>query len=224
MSGYLWCVDSRAKRKSFVMRVLLAVILLLAGSVASVAQTNSAKPQLVIKADMLSQQYCANNPNMTTLRLRLRLRYTNAGVQKLILYRGDDLFYQARIRAARAEAGARPYEIAVLNARYLEVEDEPVEQPAPNKLFVILQPGASFEAETTVGVGVVPRSAARDRHAIFEGEHTLQLIVSTWYRTPALAEKLRERWQRKGFLWSNPVASDPITFRAVRPPSPPPCK
>lgn len=205
-------------------RFLGVVILLLIGSGGAAAQDNQPKPQLTLSAELLGQQYCANSPGMTTLQLRLRLRYTNAGTQKIILYRGDDLFYQAEIRAARVDAGARPYKIAVLNARYLEVENEPVEQPSPNKLFIILQPGASFETETTVGVGVVPQSAVRDRHAIFEGEHTLQLVVSTWYRSPALAEKLREQWQRKGYLWSMPVASAPITFRAERPASAPPCK
>jgi hypothetical protein len=112
----------------------------------------------------------------------------------------------------------------VLNARYLEVENEPVEQPAPGKLFVILQPGANYETETMVGVGVAGQSATRDRHAIMEGEHTLQLIVSTWYRSQALAEKLRRQWQRKGFLWSRTTASNEITFNTERPQSPSPCK
>jgi hypothetical protein len=198
--------------------------LLLAGSTGALAQTNAPKQQLVITASIVSQQYCANSPNMTTLQMRLHLRYTNAGNQKLILYGGDDLFYQAKIRAVRAENGARPYEIAVLNARYLEIENEPVEQPAPGKLFVILQPGASYETETTVGIGLVGQSAMRDRHAIIEGEHTLQLIVSTWYRSQSLAEKLRRQWQRKGLLWSSTIASNEITFKAQRPQSPSPCK
>ena len=209
---------------NLVKRFSAVVALLLIGSIGVPAQTDSQRPQLVISAELLSQQYCANSPGMTTMQMRLRLRYTNAGAQKIILYRGDDLFYQAKIRAVKVEVGARPYEIAVLNARYLEVENEPVEQPSPNKLFIILQPGASYETETTVGVGLVPPSATRDRHAIFEGEHTLQLVVSTWYRSPALAAKLRGQWQRKGFLWSLPVATAPIIFRAERPESPPPCK
>jgi hypothetical protein len=209
---------------SFAKGFPVVVALWLIGAASVLAQTDSSKQQLVIRADILSQQYCANSPNMMTLQMRLRLRYTNAGTQKLILYRGDDLFYQAEIRAVRAEGEARPYKIAVLNARYLEVENEPVDQPAPNKLFVILQPGASYETETTVGVGVVPPTAARDRHAIFEGEHTLQLVVSTWYRSPALAARLREQWQRKGYLWSNPVASNPVMFKAERPSAPSPCR
>jgi hypothetical protein len=188
------------------------------------AQTESQK--LVIATSILSQRYyyCASSPDLGTLQLRLRLRYTNAGNQKLILYRGEDLFYQARIRSLRIADGIRPYEIMVLNARYLEVENEPVEQPAPGSLFIILGPGASYETETTVGIGVAGQSAHRARHAILEGEHALQLIVSTWYRSRNLAETLRERWQRKGLLWYSTVASNEIRFKAERPQSPAPCK
>jgi hypothetical protein len=204
---------------------LIVMALWLAGSgSASAQQTDAAQPSLVIAATIIGQRYCANSPDMMTLQMRLHVRYTNAGNQKLILYRGDDLFYQAKIRAVRAAAGAKPYEIAVLNARYLEIENELLEQPAPGKLFVILQPGSSYETETMVGVGVIGGSTARARHAIMEGEHTLQLIISTWYRSQGLAEKLRRQWQRKGFLWSGTVASNEISFKAERPQSPPSCK
>jgi hypothetical protein len=211
-------------RANLVRGFLIVVALWLTGSGSARAQADSPEQSLTISARIVSRQYCANSPEMMTLQMRLQLRYTNTGSQKLILYRGDDLFYQAKIRASRPAGGTKPYEIAVLNARYLEVENEPVEQPSPGKLFVILQPGASYETEIMVGVGVAGQSAARDRHAIMEGEHTLQIIVSTWYRSQSLAEKLRRQWQRKGFLWSRTIASNEITFNAERPQSPSPCR
>lgn len=202
--------------------LIVAALWLLGSAALAPAQTNSSK--LVLTASITGQQYCANSPLMTTLQLRLHLRYTNTGNQKLILYRGDDLFYQAKIRAAGTEAGVKPYEIAVLNARYLEQENEPIEQSTPGRLFVLLPPGASYETDTTFGIGIAGQGASRDRHAILEGEHTLYLVVSTWYRTRSLAEKLRQQWQRKGFLWFDPVNSNAITFRAERPQSALPCK
>lgn len=200
--------------------VAAALSLACAGQVRAQAEA----PKLTLTIAIEGQQYCVNSPAMTTEQLRLRLRFTNAGNQKLILYRGDDLFYQAKIRPAQSALQPKPYEIAVLNARYLEQENEPIEQPSPGRLFIILQPGASYEMETTFGLGVVPQDARRDRHAVVEGEHTLYLIVSTWYRTRALAEKLRQRWQRKGYLWADPVVSNALTFRAERPPSAQPCR
>ncbi|HEV7844440.1 MAG TPA: hypothetical protein VGO69_12180, partial [Pyrinomonadaceae bacterium] len=109
---------------------LIVVALWLTGSASARAQADSPEQSLIISARIVSQQYCANSPNMMTLQMRLQLRYTNAGSQKLILYRGDDLFYQARIRGRAREAMGKPYEVVVLNARYLEQENEPIEQPA----------------------------------------------------------------------------------------------
>jgi hypothetical protein len=201
---------------------LVATTLWLAGAGRVMAQGDA--PKLTLTINIEGQQYCVNSPAMTTEQLRLRLRFTNQGNQKLILYRGDDLFYQAKIRPAASTPVAKPYEIAVLNARYLEQENEPIEQSSPGRLFIILQPGASYEMETTFGLGVVGQGVARDRHAVVEGEHTLYLIVSMWYRTRALAEKLRQRWQRKGYLWAEPLISNAITFRAERPVSAAPCR
>jgi hypothetical protein len=206
-------------------RVLRFLILLAEclGCVAvAMAQTDSSS--LTLKANITAQEYCAHGSDMTALLIRVRLRYTNTGPRKLILYKGDDLFYQAKIRQAGTQSGGRPYEIVVLNARYLENENEPLEQGLSGRLFVILSPGASYQMETTVGVGVAGRAVARDRHAIREGEHTLQLVVSTWYRSRKLAEQLRTQWQPKGLLWFSPVASNTLTFRAARPLSLQPCK
>jgi hypothetical protein len=199
-------------------------VICLAISVEAPGQTAASKPSLTITASVTGAQYCANSPQMATLQLRLHLRYTNAGNQKLILYRGDDLFYQARIRPRAPALLDKPYEVVVLNARYLAVENEPIEQPRPGKLFVILQPGASYETDTTVGVGIASQNQPRDRHAILEGEHTLQLLVSTWYRSRSVGTRLRDEWQRKGFLWLDPVLSNAIIFRAERPSALPSCK
>jgi hypothetical protein len=113
--------------RAILMRATL-IILALSPVCSGTAQRDS--PKLVIATSILSQRYyyCAGSPDPMTQQLRLRLRYANAGNQKLILYRGEDLFYQARIRSLRIVDGARPYEIMVLNARYLEVENEPLEQ------------------------------------------------------------------------------------------------
>src|SRR4051812_8341144 len=102
-------------RVSLMRGFLIIIALLSAWPSNARAQADSQK--LVITASILSQQYsCASGTGMTTLQLRLRLRYTNAGNQKLIVYRGEDLFFQAKIRPVAQAGESRPYEIAVLNA------------------------------------------------------------------------------------------------------------
>jgi len=146
----------------------------------------------------------------------------DAGRQKLILYRGHDLFYQTRIRSAGG--GAESYEVLFLNSRFFDQEVEAIDQAAPGKVFVSLSPGSVYERNLLVGIALAPEGVERGTSAIGAGDHTLQLIVSTWYKPRSLAEKLSKQWEAKGLLWFDPLVSPPIYFLARRPPSPAPCK
>jgi hypothetical protein len=187
------------------------------------AQVNSAKQPLVLTVEMIGQQYCTVNPDLAALQMRLRLRYTNVGSQKLILYKGHDLFYQTKIRAVSTDS-AKPYEITFLNSRYFDEEPEPIEQPSPSRVFVVLPAGATFERELVIGVLIAGQDAGRGAQAIRDGEHTLQLTVSTWYKSKSLAQKMRQQWERKGLLWFDAVTSRPIRFIAERSQSLVPCR
>jgi hypothetical protein len=186
------------------------------------AQGKPPKPPLELTAELISQNYCTTNSDAMALEMNLRLRYTNVGSQKLILYRGHDLFYQTRIRSAAS--GAQPYEVLFLNSRYFDEEFEPIDQVLPGKVFVSLSPGAVYERKLQIGIAVVREGVERGNSTIRAGDHTLQLIVSTWYKTRGLAQKLRQQWDRKGLLWFDPLVSTPIHFLAERPPSLAPCK
>lgn len=186
------------------------------------AQAKRPKPPLELTAEIISQNYCAASSDSVTLELNLKLRYTNVGNQKLILYKGHDLFYQTRIRSAAG--GVPPYEVLFLNSRYFDEEFEAIDQALPGKVFVSLSPGAVYERKLAVGIAVVQEGVGRGNSAISAGDHTLQLIVSTWYKSRKVAEKLRQQWEQKGLLWFDPVVSPPIHFLAERPLSPAPCK
>ena len=185
-------------------------------------QVKPAKPPLELTAEIISQNYCAAGSGLLTLELNLKVRYRNVGNRKLILYRGHDLFYQTRVRSAAG--GGQPYEVLFLNSRYFDQEFESIDQAVPGKVFVSLSPGAVYERKLSVGMALVHESVERGNSAIGAGDHTLQLIVSTWYKPRSLAEKLRKQWEQKGLLWFDPVVSPPIHFLAQRPPSLAPCK
>ena len=209
------------------MTVRLIVLLLVSALVwlspcSANGQVQPAKPSLELTAEIISQKYCAASSDALTLELNLRLRYRNVGNQKLILYRGHDLFYQTRVRSANG--GAQAYEVLFLNSQYFDQEFESIDQAVPGRVFVSLSPRSAFERNLLVGIALVPEGVGRGNSAIGAGDHTLQLIVSTWYKPRSLAERLRKQWDPKGLLWFEPVVSAPIHFVAERPPSPTPCK
>ncbi len=181
------------------------------------------KPPLELSVEIISQGYCAVTSDASALEMKVRVRYRNVGSQKIILYKGHDLFYQTRIRSALGSA-AGPYEVWVVNSRYFDEEVEPIDRTTPSKVFLSLPPGAVYEREIMIGVGLVNDRVERGDSSIRAGDHTLQLIVSTWYKSRNLAQKLRQEWQRKGLLWSEPLFSAPIHFVAQRPRLLGPCK
>jgi hypothetical protein len=194
------------------------------GSTAFAARGSAQEIPLSLDAEIIGQSYCAASSNVAMLQLRVRLRYTNTGEQKIILYKGHDLFYQARIRRSGNANGARPYEVMTVNSRYFDEQPERIEQRTPGKVFIVLSPGASYEREVLVGVGVVDDEAARGNNMVVAGQHTLYLVVSTWYQSRNLALQLREQWQRKGFLWADPLVSKSLSFTAERPSTNAPCR
>lgn len=185
-------------------------------------QVKPTKSPLELTAEIVSQNYCTASSGLLTLQMNLKVRCRNAGNRKLILYRGHDLFYQTRIRSAAG--GAEPYEVLFLNSRFFDQEFEAIDQAAPGKVFVSLSPGSVYERNLPVGIALVPERVARGNSAITSGDHTLELIVSTWYKPRSLAEKLSKQWEQKGLLWFDPLVSPPIHFLAEGPPSPVPCK
>jgi hypothetical protein len=203
--------------------VLLVAALVWLSHASVNGQVKPAKPSLELTAEIIRQNYCVANSDSLMLEMDLKLRYRNAGNQKLILYRGHDLFYQTRVRSA-AGGAAQPYEVLFLNSRYFDQEPESIDQASPGKVFVSLSPGAVYERKLLVGMALVPEGAGRASSAIAAGDHTLQLIVSTWYKPRSLAEKLHKQWERNGLLWFDPLVSEPIHFLAERPRSPAPCK
>jgi hypothetical protein len=186
------------------------------------AQPKPRKP-LELTVDIVSQGYCAINQDSASLDLKLKLRFRNVSSQKLILYRGHDFFYQTKIRTAPGNLSG-PYEVWVVNSRYFDEEVEVIDRTSPGKVFVTLPPGGVYSTEIMIGVGVVTERVDRGDSAIRDGDHTLLLIASTWYQSRALAQKLRQEWQRKGLLWSEPLDSRLIHFMAQRPRVLAPCK
>jgi hypothetical protein len=162
---------------------------------------------LRLTAEIAGSRYCSGD-RLNILQLSVRLRYQNVGSRKLLVYRGKNLFYQTRIRGG----AGKPYEVVVTNSRYNDAEAEALGERKPGGAFVTLRPGATYETEVVVGVGVA--RGERVANTIAPGVHTLQVVTSSWYESRKLAEELRERWRGAGLLWIDPVGAQPLNFDA----------
>ena len=190
--------------------VVALVVALLNAPVARGAGQGGGRAALRGTARVVGRRYCAGDKS-DILQLRVRLRYQNVGSERLIVYRGKNLFYQTKIRGA---SGGKQYEVVVLNSRFNDAQAEPVSGARPGGAFVTLSNGGAFETELVVGVAVARSGAERAANSVAPGEHTLQIVASTWYESRKLAEELRARWRGAGLLWFDPVATEPLKFDA----------
>lgn len=192
------------------MRCLFATtIILFLGCAANFGQERD----LQFTANILGQRSCAVSAGIDALELTLQLRYTNTGRQKLILYKGNRLFYQVFISRNLEEAAARKHELRTSHSRFFDEQPEKIKDTSPGSVFAILSPGASYETKQVVSVPVAREGSGQVNSKIAAGEHTLFLVVSTWYESKKLADELRERWRARGFLWTETLASNSVGFR-----------
>lgn len=199
-----------------------AIVAVFVVTVSPCSASGQSQKQLELTIKIVEQSYCSIDQK-TSLQLRLKLRYTNLSPQRLIVYKGHDLFFQTKIRPEN-NAATPASGVLLLNMRYFDEEMERIDARSPSRVFVKLAPGAAFERELMTGVGVADNSAAPSENTVPPGAHILQLIVSTWYQSPKLADKLRQQWQREGLLWSQPLYSVPVKLKIEKPPTISPCR
>ena len=205
-------------------RNLLSLALIVVSQIVLPVTLPAQSPRpLQLTAEVIEQRYCSINRDKITLQLKLRVRYSNLGPERLIIYQGHDLFYQIKVRR-ETPTGVQPYEVLLLNMHYFDEEFERIDASSPGKVFEKLAPKEFFERQLITGLGVTDDDKSRSSTTVTPGRHTFQVIVSTWYQTPQLAAKLREQWLRKGVLWTQPLSSVPVSLVIAKPAAAPPCR
>jgi hypothetical protein len=167
---------------------------------------------LQLNMSVVGQQSCAVSADVDALRLTLQLRYTNAGKEKLILYKGNRLFFQLFVAKGVEGAATGRSELRATHSRYFDEQPEKIEAPNPTGVFVTLPPGASYETRQVVSLPVARSGEGRVNVSIGAGAHVLSVAASTWYESRKLSEELRARWRARGFLWVDPVVSNAVAF------------
>lgn len=205
---------------------LIIALFLLADCAAASGGQRDKRPStprpLSLAVEVIGSRYCAGDKGLGVLHLKLRLRYVNAGPEKLILYAGNNLFFQVFVAADGGATGPARYELKSTSARYVGRGPEKLEGSRPNGDFVTLPVGGAHETEVAVSLQVAPDGAPKSAGTIKPGEHRLMISTSTWYESKEVAERLRERWRRAGLLWSSPVSSKSVKFNS-RPSGAQPC-
>ena len=192
-------------------RVLL--ILMVSGSlmVFSAQAQTATDTSIQLTTEIAGQRYCTGDADLDGVLLELRLVYRNTGKSPLILYKGSTNVYEIVVRKT-------PDGAPEVNAHLSWYSDGPwkVDASSLRKLFVIVQPNATFETHTNTRVFVTRDESTHFQGSVESGDHYLQVTIPTWHGSQELADEMQQKWRANGILWHNAVTSLPTKFTIAK--------
>ncbi len=190
--------------------LLIVTVILVAPAPWARAQTDGGQ-RLQLTTEITRQRYCTGDADLDGVSFDLRLLYRNAGTSPVILYKGSTDVYEIAVR----KTADGPLE---LDSHLSWYYDKPwtVDASSLRKLFVILQPNATFETHTETRVFVTRDDSQHFPGSVESGDHYLQVTIPTWHGSQELADTMKRKWQSNGVLWRTAVTSLPMKFTIAK--------
>ena len=165
---------------------------------------------LRLTTSVLARRYCKEPGSDVSenLRIKLRLRYANAGSKPVILYKHENTVFQEMISRDPMDAAAHRYVWDFSLTTVTGGKDSTIDSPVPSSSFAILRPGQSFDGEAEITVFVRRGRTGKESDGLLPGKYILQIRISTWPESENLAERLSKRWQHIGTLWFGDLTSE----------------
>lgn len=147
--------------------------------------------------------YCADEPDVHSLQLRLELTFTNSGSRILIIQKRclAQITYWRTADTEQKLKTAFWGHILIVTSDNGDVTDT---GGTPDESFKVLKPGESFRVRTDFSLFSAKPLPGK--------ESLLQLSVPTWSGNRHQAEKLQKKWEKAGVLWFKNVRSEPLSF------------
>lgn len=206
-------------KNSFIHMAMFVMPLILAN--ASTADKGSRYSHLQrnneIRLEVVIEQldFCEGDQEVYTTHLKLKLRYTNLGAQKIILYR-------PRKPIGITKAYVASDNLALEEKRYqsvLEYDTFGLPKTAPSSKqpdaenFILLDAGNSFEIPATLAVPVRFDFHLQIPGTVSSGDHVISVEVADWPFSEEAGRSLGRAWANLGDLLYEPLISLPVYIR-----------
>lgn len=163
--------------------------------------------QLQLTKDLIELRYGSDD----SLQFVMRLSFSNHSEWPVILDNRIKPVSAYMVSRSLENAARRKYEFVV----HRQIAHDAGELLPDEINFVGLKPGGSYSREQVFRL--------HGRGSMPVGRHILQLVVLTWPYSKASNIEWRERWQSKGYLWTDPIMSAAMPFIVKKKPKPVEC-
>jgi hypothetical protein len=172
---------------------------------------------LKLTVSCIKKEYCQADEDLDSLRMKIKLRFFNDGRRPVILYKDASLVSEISIRPTPQSGINWTAPQVTTLSHYLPPQDVLVATERPSASFIVIEPQSAYELESYCGVFTSRDEKKQINGAIGTGSFELQLTILTWPENAPNAPneiigEVRQRWQRYGYLWSEPILSEPMSF------------
>lgn len=179
-------------------------------AVSPLTKSNNVAAQLRLGLSIVERGYCSNDQ----LCLTLRLTFTNVGDQPIILDKNSSVIGRHMVSRSLKAAAAKKYVENV--SPFLDAMSVLRINASPDaSLFVTLALGESLSVEKKLDLFVYDGNKENE-DLLHPGDYYLEVVVLTWYYPQTLKAEARKEWKQKGYLWTDPIKSGPLSFNVEK--------
>jgi hypothetical protein len=204
------------------MKIIVLVLFLISGLGNVNAQNPNCVPksqplddrvQLQLNTTVADQRY-AEEGETKHLHLTLNLNYSNKGSRPILLDKKSSVIYRNIVSTDLVAAAACKYvydaSIHSITVKSMQSAGFRFDREPERQEFVTLKPGDSLNLKKEIILDLYDgtKDTEDDLHP---GTYLLQVRVATWFYFVEAAE-YQKRWRNQGYLWSENMTSEPMTF------------
>ena len=172
-------------------------------------------PRLILETSISDETYEVKR-GTTMVRWILLLKYKNVGTEPILLYKKSALIHRSMISRNLKAASRGNYERET-SSHFIDVKTMRaagfLERLPEESDFLTLRPGETHSVETVYGVN--PHGDLSQKKGLASAQYFIQVMVTTWYFYDDPKE-YREKWRDNGYLWTQSVKSQPMSFTIKR--------
>lgn len=156
---------------------------------------------LQLTTSVIEQRYCSDGRVAFTL----RFTFTNGGGETILLDKRSSIVQGYTVSRNAQQAAAGKHKIYVAFLLGIDGQLQTLDPIPDESQFVILKAGESHAADHAFSI------LTEDKR-LSSGNYVLQLGVLTWYYARASNIEWRKKWRDRGYLWTDAVTSQPMSF------------
>ena len=162
-------------------------------------------PKLMFTTNRINLTYCSQSEAL----LELELILSNPFKVPILYYKNSKTLVQytiTKIEKNKEKNKEHKYNLFLDLMKVYKFKEQPKEDD-----FVSIKTNKPYKYKDSIIIDLFDKNDEFSEGLTY-GIYTLEIWLITWYYSPYIVESYRQKWQDKGYLWTENIKSSPMFF------------